>query len=193
MTIVEQIEYSLYGSFSGAEPPKLLWTTLDLYCTTSKQFKAYKVELANSLSLENEFNSKDWELLYLSPPEQVDGLTRRKRINSVVHGDISEIAHFFLPSVGSAVRTHRLHIGHMYSYKDTTIKVYNIVEPKDKFFYGEEFYQLYLDVIIEIIGDKDQVLYIQRLLKGTVDLHFVHDLKLRVIPDEVSTEEDMEA
>ena len=189
MSVVEKVEYSLYGSFNGADPPKLLWTTLDLYCNNSKQFKAYRVEFANSLSLDNEFNSNDWQLLYLSPPEQVDGLTRRKRINSIVKGDICEIAHFFLPSIGSAVRNHRLHIGHVYYYKDTTIKIYNIVEPKDKFYYGEEFYQLYLDVLVEIIGEKDQVLYIQRLLKGMVDLHFVHDVKLREIPDEAEEEE----
>ena len=184
MSITENVEYSLYGSFSGDEPPKLLWTTLDLYCNKSKEFKSYRVDFANSLTLDNEFNSNDWQLLYLSPPEQVDGLTRRKRINSVVHGDIAEISHHFLPSVGSSIKSHRLHIGHIYYYKETTIKIFNIVEPKEKFYYGDEFYALYLDVMVEITGEKDQVQYIQRLLKDMIDLHFVHDVTLRAIPDE---------
>eukprot|EP00834_Sanchytrium_tribonematis_P000341 NODE_6_length_70510_cov_1.054395.p46 type:complete len:196 gc:universal NODE_6_length_70510_cov_1.054395:9391-9978(+) len=183
-SVKETLEYSLYGSFDGGDPPKLLWTTLDLYCNSSKEFKSYQVEFANSLTLENEHGSDDWRLIYLSPPEQKDGLTRRKRIHSIVKGDITEIAHFFIPTIGSPVRSHRLYIGHIYTYKNTTIKIYNIVEPQQKFYYGDSFYQLYLDVMVEIIGEKDQVLYIQRLLKGMVNLQFIYDVKLREIPDD---------
>ena len=190
MPVKENVEYSLYGKFSSDQPPKKLWTTLDLYCNQSDQYKAYRVEFSNSLVLDNAYNSNDWELKYYGPPEEVDGLTRRRKLKSIVKGDICEIAHFFLPTIGSTVRSHRLHIGHIYTFQDTIIKIYNIVEPKDKFYYGDQFYQLYLDVMVEIIGEKDQVTHIRNLLKGLVDLQYIHNIALRKIPEDEDMDEE---